>query len=60
MLQESLLFFFLVDGAKEGIVLNVIPKLPMQQELCLSQYWYSISRRMKATYLGAALQWRQN
>ena len=37
MPQESLMFFFLVDGAREGIALNVIPELPMQQELCSGQ-----------------------
>ena len=31
------MFFFFVDGAREGIALNVIPELPMQEELFLAQ-----------------------
>jgi hypothetical protein len=37
MLQQSLMFFLFVDGAIEGITLNVIPELPMQDELCSAQ-----------------------
>ena len=38
VLQKCLILVFLVDGAREGIALNVIPELPMQKELCSAQH----------------------
>ena len=37
VLQKNVVLFFFVDGAREGIALNVIPELPMQEELFLAQ-----------------------
>ena len=37
VLQKSIMLFFFVDGTREGIALNVIPELPMQEKLCSAQ-----------------------